>query len=312
MLDSSANPIHIPLFAGRELGFFQDQGLHIEIHRPLLDDSLYHLENEQADFTISYLPRILRATAKGRDFFVVGKLIEKPLNGFVFLQKSGIKRVEDFNGRHLGYDAAHCTTSLLQALLNAKNVEFSSRVNSANHAISDLINGGIDVVYGALETIEPLQIENRGIKSGFFSVTDFGMPEYEECIVVARGTMRKDLRFAKKFETALQRSIDYCLSNPDAAFELYKKKNSDKTQATLEWEQKSWQKTISFLPTSQDFSKPKLRQLVDWLREEGLLYSNIKLKPHFLTFQYPPKSVSDAKDNVAIGAEQDREYDEGA
>ena len=171
MLDCQANPNHIPLFVGLACGFFQDEGIHLEIAKPTLDDALQHLETGQADFTVSYLPRIIRSAAKGQDFFVVGKLIEKPLNGFLFLADSGIKNIEDLNGCLLGYDYAHCTTSLLQVLLNAKDIEFSSRINTGEQTVSDLVHRGIDVVYGACSNIEPVQIEALGIKTSFFSVS---------------------------------------------------------------------------------------------------------------------------------------------
>lgn len=300
MLDCQANPNHIPLFVGIACGYFEEEGISLEMVQPTLDDPLQHLESGQAEFTISYLPRILRATAKGHDFLVVGKLIDKPLNGFVCLSDSGIKSVEDFNGCLLGYDFAHCTTSLLHVLLNAKDIEVASRINTGDQAVSDLMHRGIDVIYGALKNIETVQIEQAGMKAHFFSVTDFGMPDYEEYIVVAKGSLRLQPHVAEKFQTALQKSIDFCQKDPLVAFNMYVEANPEKSPKSLLWEKKSWHLTLALLAESQTFNKQKVMVLNQWLKENGLLSRTFKLGRHFHSLQKQDSSLGQMEDKITI------------
>lgn len=280
-LDWMINPTHIPIFVGTKLGYFQDEGIQLEINLPGAIDPLDLLEEGQTELALSYLPRILRACSKDRQFYVVGKVIEKPLNGFLFLKESGIKRPEDFNGRVMGYCPLSASSASFDVLLNEKDIQIGCKMNLGNDLLSDLASKKIDVVYGAFENVEPERLKVLGYNPRFLSVTDFGMPDYEELIVVAHKRLQKKKRVLDCFQKALQKSLDFCRERPEMAFELYVEELQNNHKILGGWEEKSWQATLPCLACSQKFSYGDVKKLSDWLRDRGLMRKSVGLEPIF-------------------------------
>lgn len=286
-LDWVINPTHIPIFVGTKLGYFQEEGIALEISLPSHIDPLDQLEKAQAELALSYLPRILRACSKDRQFYVVGKVIEKPLNGFLFLKESGIKRPEDFNGRVMGYCPLSASSASFDVLLNEKDIQIGCKMNLGNDLLSDLASKKIDVVFGAFENVEPERLKVLGYAPRFLSVTDFGMPDYEELIVVAHKRLQKEKRALACFQKALQKSLDFCRERPEKAFELYVDELHSNHKILGGWEEKSWQATLPCLAHSQKFSYSEVKKLSDWLRDRGLMRKSVGLEPLFCSLGTP-------------------------
>lgn len=275
-LDIEANPNHVPLFVGKTLGYFEEEGIILDISPSISTNSLQLLENGQTDFAVSYLPKVLRDCAKNQDIYLVGKIIDKPLNGFVFLQSSGIKTHTDLNGRVVGYCSARYSLPIFEHLLSENNIQLGSKVHLGEDLITHLISKRIDAAYGAMQNVHPYLLECLGYKARFFSVTEFGMPEYEGLVVACSKAAKKDPKVNKGFRNALQKSIDFCRENPQIAFEMYVQELQKNSQAT-EWEKLSWQHTIPMLAQSQTFSYEKVKILADWLQDIGIMSKTINI-----------------------------------
>lgn len=282
VLDLEANPNHIPLFVGKNLGFFDQEGILLEISNPASNNSLQLLENGQTELAVTYLPKVLRLCARKRDICVVGKIVEKPLNGFLVLQSSNIKTHQDFNGRVVGYCSARYSLPIFEHLLAENNIHLGSKIQIGEELVSHLISNKIDAAYGAMQNIQPFQLEALGYKSRFFPVTEFGMPEYEGLVIAGSKTYRSDRKLVKAFQKALQASIDYCRKNPQQAFDIYCKELNRGPKA-IAWEQLSWENTIPILAQSQNFSYNKVKTLVDWLQDIGIMSNSLRLEPVILS-----------------------------
>lgn len=280
-LERAPNPNHVPLFVGHRLGYFTEVGIHLEIDKASGLESLHDLDKGHFDCAVSHLPRVLRAVGNTSDYVVVGKLVDQPLNGFLILQESGIKTLEDFNGKVLGFCSVHSSSSTSEVLLSERDIIPGCKLNVGIDCLSSLVTKKIDVFYGALKNIEVEHLALLGLKTRFFSVTDFGMPDYEELVFVMRGASLKDKKLLKGFQKALQKSIDFCLLKPEVAFGIYLEMHPDKNQRMVQWEEKSWRETVKVLARSQEFSYNKMHRLSDWLQEKDLMSKTVPIDPHF-------------------------------
>ncbi|MBS0656287.1 MAG: ABC transporter substrate-binding protein [Verrucomicrobia bacterium] len=267
VLDWSPNPSHVPLYAGHALGFFAQEGIPIQIVKPNSVDPLQLVGSGQAELAISYMPRTLRAIANGHQFSIVGKIVDRPLNGFLCLERSGIDEVADLQGRLVGFSASGFSASTLDVLLRQMAIRVEKR-NVGLDIIGCLVTKKIDVVYGVFKNIEPAHLQSLGYKTCFFSVTDFGMPDYDELVIVGSALPEET---AIKLRRALGRSIDFCRGNPEKAFALYIAQLPDKGPKTVEWERKSWEETVGLLASTQELSVEKIERLCQWLKEKGLI-----------------------------------------
>lgn len=279
VLDRPANPNHIPLYVGNALGYFRNEGIVLNIQRPTTDK----FDEVPCDFVLASLPRVFRAISRKSPLCVVGKLIDQPTKGFLTLHSSGLKSVDDFNGRIMGYDGAYSILPSAEVLLDANNVQVGCRFNLHDEAIPELLSEKIDIVYGALSNLEPEYVKSLGYKVRFFSVHELGMPAYDEVVVAANVKIKRDKKVVKAFQKALQRSINFCREKPELAFEMYVNLMHNKSPKSVQWEEKSWQLTVPLLAKKQQFSYQSVAQLADWQYEHGLVGTRIDIPTHFVS-----------------------------
>jgi len=282
VLDRPANPNHIPIYIGNALGFFRDEGIFLEIQKPTTDRPLALLDLQEADLVLASLPRVFRAIARKHAISIIGRLIEKPTKGFMILQSSGMKSIEDFNGRIMGYDGQYSILPSAEVILDEKNIQLGCRLNLQNEALNQLVSKKIDILYGALENLEPEHMLYLGHKVRFFPVSDLGMPPYEEVVIAAPAKIRNNEKLCAGFQRGLQKSIDFCRNQPDLAFEMYENLMHTKSRNTILWEMQSWKKTVPMLAGSQCFSFDAVNTLAAWQYTNGLIGRPIDIPSHFI------------------------------
>ena len=281
VLDRPVNPSHLPLYVGYALGYFYDEGIVLEIQKHSTDHPLDLLLENRADLVCASLPRVLRQISKKGGVACVGKIFNRPLKGFVILTASGIKTIDDFNGRMMGVNGANCTLSSSEALLAERNILIGVKRNAGDNAVPELMQGTIDILYGALYNLEPEYLNSQGHKTRFFFTTDFGVPDYEELVVAATSALQANTKLVTSFQKALQKSIDVCKKNPERAFTLYKNLFYHKSGSDIQWEEVAWNKTLPYLVATQKFSYKRVKLLADWLYEHGLISRPLDFAPHF-------------------------------
>lgn len=282
VLDRPANPNHIPLYVGNALGYFKEAGIFIDIQKPTTDSTLAQLQEGTADLALASLPRVFQTIGRKGSVAVVGKLIDKPTKGFLTLKSSGLKSVQDFNGRIMGYDGAYSILPSAEVVLAKKNVQLGCRLNLETQAVNELVSKKIDIIYGALSNLEPEYLKSMGHKVHFFLAADMEMPMYDEIVVVAHSSMKRNKDMMISFQKALQKSIDFCRSKPQLAFEMYANLLHNKSRNQVMWEEISWEKTVPLLAESQQFSYERVQILADWYYENGLVGTAIAITPQFI------------------------------
>jgi len=274
ILDWAPNPNHIPLYVGVHEGFFVQQGIDLNITKlQERSHATTFLLLGQCELALGYMPHTIRAHSLGAEVVPIGILIDKPLNAFIFREGEGIQTIEDLNDKKWGYCTGSGTsTHILDALLQDLHLSPSQKLNVNVDLVSALGRKQVDVIYGAYWNIETEHLRSQGIPTGYFKLSDLEFPDYYELIVLAKGgSLYAQEEFSLRFQRALQRSIDYAMNNPHEAFEIYCKFQPDKSQQTLNWEEKAWKLTLPILAKGQTISHEVWSRFENWLRHHHLL-----------------------------------------
>lgn len=267
MLDWLPNPNHVPLYVGIEKEFFSKRGIFLAI-RKITDpaDPLIYLSAGETDLAISYMPSVIIANSHGANVNIVGILIPEPLNAFIYRKGEDIEAPIDLDEKVFGYCIDSTGRNCMNHLLAEKQVHPSQLKNVVFDSITALGTKQVDVVYGSFWNIECEQMRAKGIDANYFKLSDFGMPNYAELVVLARqDSLQSRPDFVQNFQAALQECIDYCKKNPDEAFEVYIAANPDKSESTYKWEKESWHKTYPLLSATQDMNEEGMREFEVWL-----------------------------------------------
>ncbi|EPP34769.1 binding--dependent transport system inner membrane component family protein [Chlamydia ibidis] len=285
LLDWSPNPNHVPLYVGIHQHFFEQEGIDLYIKKNTDTGSVIpHVLFEQVDLTLYHALGIMKTIAKGAPIQIVGRLIDTSLQGFIYRQEDNISNFRDLNNKILGFclNSSRDLTSLLETL-SRHGVTPSKVRNVSCDLISPMILKKIDFLYGAFYNIEGVKISNLGVPVGHFLSDAYGLPTGPQLLLCGKSnTKATSKKIISSIRRALQNSIDFCLQEPELAFQIYLEATKD-IPKLIEDEKKQWKATLPLLAKNQD---PLSDSLVSELRHAiALRYPDLAEKIRVIDFQ---------------------------
>jgi len=222
MLDWFPNVDHLPIYLAREAGYFEAQGLEVEIITPSeTSDALKLAATGNVDIAVSYQPQTIIAADQGLDIKAVTPLVVHPLTTLLFLDES-IKTPADLSGKKIGYTVPGLMDVLLKAFADINGIQNYTPVNVGFTILPSLVSNKVDAVMGPFKTYETVGMKKHGYQARFFELEKFGMPDYEELIFVAGSkTLDSKGNAVKGFVKAIQTALAELQARPDAALKTY-------------------------------------------------------------------------------------------
>lgn len=222
VLDWYINPDHAPIMVAQQTGAFAAEGLEVNIippSDPALPPRL--VAAKQADLAITYQPQLHFFADQGLPLMRVGTLINTPLNTLITLDRS-IKSPGALKGKRIGYSVSGIEQATLATMLSHEGVKADqvTLINVNFQLTSALLTGKVDAVIGGYRNIEALEMKDQGKDPVVFNVEDYGVPAYDELIIVAHRDeahsekIRKFLRALKKGNATLQ-------AQPEASWQQF-------------------------------------------------------------------------------------------
>ena len=241
VLDWYINPDHAPIMVAEQIGAFKAQGLDVKIVPPS-DPALPPRLGAagQADLAITYQPQVHFFADEGLPLVRVGTLINSPLNTVIALDKS-IKTPADLKGKKVGYSVSGIEQATLATMAQHAHIDPQSikLINVNFQLTSALLAGQVDAVIGGYRNIEALELKLQGKDPQVMNVEDFGVPAYDELVIVAN---RDEIHAAKikKFLVALQEGVTYLRAHPQETWQAFAAAHPE---LNTELNQQAWQQT---------------------------------------------------------------------
>jgi putative hydroxymethylpyrimidine transport system substrate-binding protein len=186
-LDWFPNANHAGLFLAEATGQFDAAGLDIALVTPADPTTVLQTVAAGRDtFGISYQPDVLLARAADVPAVAIAALVPRPLLGVMSLKESGIARPADLAGRKVGYTGIPSQEAFLKTMLEADGVSMDDieLINVEFNLLPALISGQAEATMGAYWTHETIVAEREGYAVDLMRVEDWGVPIYNELVVV--------------------------------------------------------------------------------------------------------------------------------
>ncbi len=223
ILDWFVNPDHGPIIVARELGYFDEVGLDVELIAPSdPSDPPKLVAAGKADLAVSYQPQLHLQVAEGLPLLRVGTLIGTPLTCLLVLEDGPIKEIADLKDRKVGFSVAGVEEVLLtRVLANGGLTMADVDLINVNWSLSPaLMAGQVDAVMGAFRNFELNQMEIEGVPGRCFYLEEEGLPPYDELIYVASSETMDADRIVR-FLAATEKATHHIVNNPEAAWETF-------------------------------------------------------------------------------------------
>lgn len=255
LLDWFINPDHAQLILAEELGFFEEQGLSVEMIEPA-DPSLPPklVAAGKADLAISYQPQLHMQVEQGLPLTRIGTLVSTPLNSLVVLADGPIESLADLKGKKVGFSVGGFEDALLKAMLDTVDLQLSDvELINVNFSLSpSLISGQVDAVIGAFRNFELNQMDIEEQPGRAFYPEEHGVPVYDELIVVANNDSL-DKPELVAFMRAIEKATTYLINHPEESWEIFRATNPDNLDNELN--RRAWRDTLPRLalrPSAMD------------------------------------------------------------
>ncbi|WP_394137201.1 ABC transporter substrate-binding protein [Cytobacillus oceanisediminis] len=275
VLDWTPNTNHTGLYAAKDKGYFEEEGLNVEIIMPGEAGADQLTASGKADFGVSYQESITEARVQGVPLVSIAAVIQHNTSGFASPADKNIKSPKDFEGKTYGGWGAPVEKSVIESLMKTEDadVEKVSFVNMGDADFFTAVKRDIDfawIYYGWTG----VEAELRGEKINMVYLTDYSEKlDYYTPVLATNEKMIKDNPdTVKAFVKAASKGYEYAIENPGEAADILLENapdlDSDLVKKSQEW------LSPRYKDDAAKWGEQKLEvweNYAEWMHENGLL-----------------------------------------
>ena len=217
-----ANLPFVAVYVAKEKGFFEEQGLDVDIqHSSGSSQHVQLLLAGQVQFTTADAANVLQRIADpGLPLLAIALIGQTGQQGWVTLAGSGLDDPADWRGKTVGYRST--VPSDLLAILKSREMTLDD-VNAQSIGYEPpqlLVEGRVDV-YPVFLSNEPDIIRSKlGKEVNVFSAADYGMPTLGLTYVTTNDYADQHPETVTRFLIAVLRAIEWAEQNRDEAVDI--------------------------------------------------------------------------------------------
>jgi len=224
ILDWTPNTNHTGLYVAKDLGYYEEAGLNVEIIQPSEADAASLVAAGKGEFGVSYQEQVTfaRTADTPLDIKAIAAVIQHNTSGFASKKEDNIVTPKDFEGKQYGGWGSPMEEATLKAMMEN---------DDADYAKLEMIDiGGLDF-FAAVDTEidftwifygwDGVAAENKEIDINFIKMQDFdpALDYYTPVLVASEELISTNPELVKTFLAATKKGYEYCVSNPVEAAE---------------------------------------------------------------------------------------------
>ncbi|MCD8036177.1 MAG: ABC transporter substrate-binding protein [Clostridiales bacterium] len=285
VLDWYPNAVHSFIYVGIKKGYYAEEGLNVNVQFPSnTNDAISLTAAGKADAGLYYQPNIV-SVAANQDIpvKVLGTVVQHPLNIIISMTDSGINGPADLAGKVIGYPGTTDNEIFVKAMMEYVGLTYedTTMMDVGFDLNTALITGNVDAIAGGYINHEYPTLLQSGYDVTYFDLTDGGVPDYEELVLITGETqVEEESDKLAAFIRASKRAFEDVKADPQAALDILLS-NQDEANYPLnaEVEQASMDILLPLMYSDeQDFltiDRESWEENIAWLNEQGLLQNEI-------------------------------------
>ncbi|ARI78461.1 ABC transporter substrate-binding protein [Halobacillus mangrovi] len=223
VLDWTPNTNHTGIYVAKAEGYFEEEGLNVEIMMPGEAGADQLVASGKADFGISAQETLTEARVQGIPIVSIGAIIQHNTSGFASPKEKNITSPADYEGKTYGGWGAPVEKAVLSSLMQKENadVEEVDIVNMGNSDFFTAVERDIDfawIYYGWTG----VEAELRGEDLNMQYLTDYSdkLDYYTPVLTANEKTIKNDPEKVEAFMAAVSKGYEYAIDQPEKAADI--------------------------------------------------------------------------------------------
>ena len=222
VLDWVPNTNHTGLYVALENGYYEEEGLQVEIIQPSAGGSADLIAAKQAEFGVSYQEEVTYARTASDPLPVVSiaAIIQHNTSGFASPADKNIATAKDFEGKKYGGWGSPMEEAMLRGLMKKENADFS-KLEMVDIQASDFfssVENHVDftwIFYGW----DGVAAELKDYDLNFIKLQDVepALDFYTPVLIANESLLEEDPELARKFLNATSKGYNFSIDNPTQA-----------------------------------------------------------------------------------------------
>jgi len=244
VLDWVPNTNHTGLYVAKDLGYFKEEGLDVEIVQPPEGSTTALIGAGGAEFGISFQDTLAKSFARENPVPVtaVAAILQHNTSGIISLKEKGIDSPKKLEGKKYATWEDNIEQAILKKLVTDDKGDFS-KVKLIPYTITDVVTGlktDVDAVW-VYYAWDGIATERAGLQTNFLKIRDYAkeLDYYSPVIIANNDFLKKNPEIAKKVLKAIKKGYEYAMKNPEESAKILVK-NSPELDINLVTTSQKW------------------------------------------------------------------------
>ena len=226
VLDWTPNTNHTGLYVAQEKGYFEDEGLEVEIVQPPEDGADALVASGKAQFGISFQDTMAPGVV-GEDALpttAVAAVVQHNTSGIISRKGEGMDTPKGLEGKKYATWDAPIEKAMMENVVEADGGDFSKVElipSTVTDEVSALESRSVDAIW-IFYAWAGVATEVAGLETDYFAFKDINpaFDYYTPVIIGNNEFLEKEPETAKKFLSAVKKGYEDAIENPDGAAEI--------------------------------------------------------------------------------------------
>ena len=265
----------VSIIEAEHRGFFEKADLAVITLSPVTSKlTIPDVVKGQDSIGVAHGPEAIEALDRGAPIVIIGNVLERSTAAFIWDKSSGISGIADLKGKTVAIPGLAFQEDFLEKALEEEGLSPSEVkvISVGNDLVPALVKGRADAIFGGSENVEGIDLKARGFEPVVTPVGEFGVPDYDELVLVARRDIAEaNPELMSDFVSATAHGASEAAKNPKEAAAALAATGESNPEISPKTKQVQVRATLGELSASGSVDPARLQGLIDWMYENEMI-----------------------------------------